>query len=140
MALSLSALILYCSSLVQSAPNPIPAIAESRSGLGPMARNASASTGEMSEANDTKSLTVSKDCSVPVGQVISSCTVSGVVALTFDDGPSIYTSQVLDTLSKNGVPATFFVNGDNWSDIESDDDQALVKRMIDEGHQIGSHT
>ena len=78
--------------------------------------------------------------SVPVGTVISSCTVPGTVALTFDDGPFTYTASVLDTLRRNGVAATFFVNGVNWADITSADSQASVRRMVAEGHQIGSHS
>lgn len=78
--------------------------------------------------------------SIPIGTIINSCTVPGTVALTFDDGPYIYTAQVLDTLKSNNVRATFFVNGDNWANILNADDQALVHRMIAEGHQIGSHT
>ena len=34
-----------------------------------------------------------------------------VVALTFDDGPSKYTNDIIDTLSKYNVTATFFVIG-----------------------------
>jgi len=34
-----------------------------------------------------------------------------VVALTFDDGPSIYTSQILDTLQQYGGHVSFFVTG-----------------------------
>ena len=80
------------------------------------------------------------DSPVPVGTIISSCTVPGTVALTFDDGPYIYTPSILDTLQSNGVTATFFVNGVNWADINSADSQASVRRMVDEGHQIGSHS
>ena len=77
---------------------------------------------------------------VPVGSIIRSCTVPGTIALTFDDGPYIYTSQVLDVLRNNNVHATFFVNGDNWQNILTDASQGLIRRMNDEGHQIGSHT
>ncbi|KAK0704621.1 hypothetical protein B0H67DRAFT_353798 [Lasiosphaeris hirsuta] len=80
---------------------------------------------------------------VPYGVIIEHCTVPGVVALTFDDGPFQYTSQVLDTLAQYGAKATFFVNGDNWShgiDDSSTPWPATLKRMINEGHQIGSHT
>ncbi len=80
------------------------------------------------------------DSSVPVGSIIDRCTQPGTVALTFDDGPHIYTAQILDTLRANNVRATFFINGDNWSNIFNADNQALVRRMIAEGHQIGSHT
>ncbi|MGC8783709.1 MAG: glycosyltransferase [Armatimonadota bacterium] len=58
------------------------------------------------------------------------------LALTFDDGPSEpYTAQILDTLKRFGVRATFFVIGEN---VEHYPD--LVQRMWEEGHEIGSHT
>ena len=82
----------------------------------------------------------SRVSTVPVGSIIRSCTVPGTFALTFDDGPYIYTSKVLDILRDNNIHATFFLNGDNWQNILTDASQALVRRMNDEGHQIGSHT
>lgn len=83
-----------------------------------------------------------KPGNVPYGAVVSSCSRPGVVALTFDDGPSSYTSQLLDILSGAGVRATFFLNGRNWGgdDITSGSKSALVQRMVAEGHQIASHT
>ncbi|WP_305546595.1 polysaccharide deacetylase family protein [Tabrizicola sp.] len=58
------------------------------------------------------------------------------VALTFDDGPDDpYTTEILDTLKEQKVPATFFVIGANV--VKYPD---LVRRMIDEGHEVGSHT
>lgn len=76
------------------------------------------------------------------GSIISTCTTPGKIALTFDDGPYIYTAELLDLLAKNGVKATFFINGKNWgaNDIYGADKSALVTRMIAEGHQIGSHS
>src|SRR5437763_994599 len=41
----------------------------------------------------------------------SSCT-GCTVYLTFDDGPSVYTPQILSELEAKGVPATFFVLGE----------------------------
>ena len=79
-----------------------------------------------------------RQSNVPYGPVIWSCTQPGVVALTFDDGPYAFTNQLLDTLAGSGHRATFFVNGDNWDSIWNR--QPLIHRMIDEGHQIGSHT
>jgi len=76
--------------------------------------------------------------SVPVGRVITSCTVPGTVALTFDDGPSDYTNKAMDLLKAAGFHATFFVNGDNYSKIGDRTEE--VTRMLAEGHQIGSHT
>jgi peptidoglycan/xylan/chitin deacetylase (PgdA/CDA1 family) len=74
--------------------------------------------------------------------VVSSCSRPGIVALTFDDGPYIYTSQLLDMLSGAGMTATFFVNGRNCgaNDITGGDKSALVQRMVAEGHQVASHT
>lgn len=58
------------------------------------------------------------------------------VALTFDDGPNrIYTEQLLDGLKERGVPATFFLIGENITGRED-----LVLRMQEEGHLIGNHT
>ena len=58
------------------------------------------------------------------------------VALTFDDGPDpTWTPKVLDILKRRGVPATFFMIGENAADHPN-----LVKRVYAEGHEIGSHS
>jgi peptidoglycan/xylan/chitin deacetylase (PgdA/CDA1 family) len=80
---------------------------------------------------------------VPSGVIINHCTVPGVVALTFDDGPFRYTSKVLDHLDRYGARATFFVNGENWSRGIADESTPwpdILRRMDRSGHQIGSHT
>jgi cellulose synthase/poly-beta-1,6-N-acetylglucosamine synthase-like glycosyltransferase/spore germination protein YaaH len=60
----------------------------------------------------------------------------GEVALTFDDGPDpVWTPQILDVLKKEGVPATFFIVGENALEH-----RGLLNRMIADGHEIGSHT
>jgi peptidoglycan-N-acetylglucosamine deacetylase len=56
------------------------------------------------------------------------------VFLTFDDGPSAGTDSILDILKKNGIQATFFVNGKSNRFLS---DQ--LKRMAAEGHTIGMH-
>ncbi|KAM0545825.1 hypothetical protein ACHAPJ_011152 [Fusarium lateritium] len=76
--------------------------------------------------------------SVPVGVAIRSCTQPDTIALTFDDGPFAYTEPLLDQLVAAGIKATFFVNGNNWANIN--DYSSTVVRMIEEGHQVGSHT
>jgi peptidoglycan/xylan/chitin deacetylase (PgdA/CDA1 family) len=58
-----------------------------------------------------------------------------VVALTFDDGPSLYTAQVLDILARYQVKATFFLIGQN---VEQHPD--LAQRIVAEGHAVGNHT
>lgn len=57
------------------------------------------------------------------------------VYLTFDDGPSKITPQILDTLKATGAKATFFVLY-----TDSEEGKALYKRIVDEGHAIGVHS
>jgi len=58
-----------------------------------------------------------------------------MVALTFDDGPSIYTSRILDSLEANGGKATFFMVGNRMGSYQS-----TVKRMVEMGCEPASHT
>lgn len=59
-----------------------------------------------------------------------------LVALTFDDGPDpVWTPPILDILQAKHVPATFFVIGENALEHPG-----LLRRMADEGHEIGNHT
>ena len=58
---------------------------------------------------------------------------NSVMYLTFDDGPSKRTPEVLDILKRYNIKATFFI-------INFDDSQIpILQRMIDEGHSIGIH-
>lgn len=57
------------------------------------------------------------------------------IYLTFDDGPSPYTSQLLDVLKENDVQVTFFCIGH-----DSDEDKKNIKRMYDEGHTVAMHS
>ncbi len=57
------------------------------------------------------------------------------IALTFDDGPSIYTKEILDVLDMYNCKATFFVVGNR---IEKYED--ILKEIADRGHEIGCHT
>ena len=57
-------------------------------------------------------------------------------ALTFDDGPHRGTTEkLLDGLLERNVKATFFLVGQEASDYPE-----LVRRMGQEGHQVGNHT
>jgi peptidoglycan/xylan/chitin deacetylase (PgdA/CDA1 family) len=59
-----------------------------------------------------------------------------VIALTFDDGPHPEnTPRLLDILKKNDVVATFFMVGTNAEEYPD-----IVKRVYDEGHEIGTHS
>ena len=54
--------------------------------------------------------------------------------LTFNSVPSSNTAKILDILKENNVKATFYITG---SLIQTDEDRAVVKRIVDEGHAIG---
>ena len=58
-----------------------------------------------------------------------------MVALTYDDGPSKYTKQILNTLDKYNSVATFFVIGNQVSDYSNS-----VKAAYNLGCEIGNHT
>jgi len=59
-----------------------------------------------------------------------------VVALTFDDGPDpVHTVRILDELGRLGTAATFFVVGESAREHPE-----LVRRMLAEGHAVGSHS
>jgi peptidoglycan/xylan/chitin deacetylase (PgdA/CDA1 family) len=60
------------------------------------------------------------------------------VYLTFDDGPTIHTARVLDTLREKGVKATFFIVGSSVRRL-GEKGEALLRRMVDEGHTVGVH-
>ena len=58
-----------------------------------------------------------------------------VLALTIDDAPHPdLTPRILDVLAEHGVPATFFVLGQNIAGNEE-----LIARMKDAGHELGNH-
>ncbi|MGE7272170.1 exo-beta-N-acetylmuramidase NamZ domain-containing protein [Brevibacillus panacihumi] len=58
-----------------------------------------------------------------------------VAYLTFDDGPSQVTPEILETLKKYDAKATFFIVGRNVPGNEE-----ILKRIIEEGHAVGGHT
>lgn len=69
------------------------------------------------------------------GRIIDQPMRENLCALSFDDGPSTNTPQILDILAAHNIPATFFVLGRN-----AEHRPDLVQRIHDEGHEIGIHT
>ncbi len=80
--------------------------------------------------NDVK---VSRKINTPIKRNID--TSSKIVALTFDDGPSRYTNDIIDILEKNDAVATFFILGNKVKLYED-----TLKRSISNGNEIGNHT
>ncbi len=58
-----------------------------------------------------------------------------LIALSFDDGPSQYTTQILDVLEQAQVPASFFWQGQNLAAY-----QAVIERSITSGHTVANHS
>ena len=84
--------------------------------------------------------TVTVTCASQYGNIAATCKVKVCdliqVALTYDDGPSsTYTPLVLDMLQEHGIKVTFFMVGNR---IRTSPES--VKRMADEGHELGYHT
>ena len=75
---------------------------------------------------DARAATPAKSLDIPDRRLV----------LTFDDGPDPeWTPKVLDKLKKYDAHGVFFVTGTMASRYP-----ALVKRMVDEGHEVGLHT
>ncbi|KAK9717640.1 chitin deacetylase [Basidiobolus ranarum] len=72
------------------------------------------------------------NCALP--DDVYGCT-AGKWALSFDDGPSNYTMQLLDILASAKVKATFLMIGSQVVQFPD-----AVKRAFNEGHQIASHS
>jgi peptidoglycan/xylan/chitin deacetylase (PgdA/CDA1 family)/spore germination protein YaaH len=58
------------------------------------------------------------------------------VAITFDDGPDpTWTPKILDILQQKNAPAAFFILGQ-----QAENYPGIVRRIVAEGHEFGSHT
>lgn len=58
-----------------------------------------------------------------------------LVALTFDDGPTENTLEILEILDEYNVPATFFLLGRS---VEAHPE--IARAVVDAGHQVGNHS
>ena len=81
---------------------------------------------------------------VPYGSIIYSPTVPGTAAIIFEQGPYIYTPQLLDTLKDKKAKATFAICGNNLDKGAIDDPGRpwpdVIKRVSDAGHQLANNT
>ncbi len=79
---------------------------------------------------------VSTGCPRPHSDIVRSAPGAGrTVALTFDDGPSEFTPQILAILRRFGVRATFFQTGAHIAGH-----RALARQVVAEGHLVANHT
>lgn len=89
-------------------------------------------TGQTSQIPQEESVQESAD---PVTDAHSGQEQIHKVYLTFDDGPSIYTNDILDILDRYQVKATFFVVGKEGTDAEE-----ALQRIVEDGHTLGMHS
>lgn len=75
-------------------------------------------------------LPINEEDTISVAKTVEKKTIY----LTFDDGPSKHTKEILDILDTYSVKATFFVTGEN------PDYYDLIKEASSRGHVIGMHT
>lgn len=117
---------------------------ESKGGLvGKPNRNAAARTSPHGLASLPTTPGRNPDIHIPRGDTSgTSVTYSQVsiaepyVAMTFDDGPHpVNTPRLLDMLAQRNIKATFYVVGTNAREYPH-----IIRRMINEGHEIGNHT
>jgi peptidoglycan/xylan/chitin deacetylase (PgdA/CDA1 family) len=79
--------------------------------------------------------TIKSTILLPVGSVVGAFGAAGKMSLTFDDGPDPdVTPAMLDVLKRHDAKATFFMLTEHAAAR-----QALVRRVLDEGHEIGLH-
>lgn len=62
-------------------------------------------------------------------------TAQKAVALTFDDGPTAATDEILAILAEENIKATFFVTG---AELQRDLNQG--KKIVAAGHELGNHS
>lgn len=82
----------------------------------------------------TTTITTTPSASPPIPQIKESCGANKI-ALTFDDGISEYTNDLLSYLSVNNIKATFFVIGENAKKYPE-----VLKRMALLGFEIAVHS
>ncbi|MDX2375481.1 polysaccharide deacetylase family protein [Microbacterium sp. LRZ72] len=69
------------------------------------------------------------------GPAPAPCDLVPCMAMTLDDGPGSLTPAILDALHARSSSATFYMLGEN-----ARRNPDLVRRVADEGHEIGNHT
>lgn len=94
-------------------------------------------TAPIEESDNSNVVTDTKNTEsvVPIDSNINNSINQKKVYLTFDDGPSDYTDDILDVLNKYNIKASFFVIGKT-----DDKSKELYKRIVNEGHTLGMHS
>lgn len=90
---------------------------------------------EIGHSSECPSSTSSALTSLTSQEQVGSGLADKTLALTFDDGPAENSGELSDYLKREGVPATFFINGAYVAGRE-----AVVRKQVANGHLIANHT
>src|SRR5690554_3627506 len=86
---------------------------------------------------DQHKLRATSEVQMKKSRLMNSKEGSKTVYLTFDDGPSKWTHEILDVLHAYDIQATFFMIGSN---LEKPELHNGVQRASEEGHYVGAHS
>lgn len=86
--------------------------------------------------NDLFAAPLAVETGVDFNEEAQEAMVLKMVCLTFDDGPSKYTEEILSILQQYDVPATFFVTAQDANQPYMEQ----VKAIVDGGHQLALHS
>lgn len=83
----------------------------------------------------SESLSPSEEILIQQEEKLPESSAKNKVYITFDDGPSAYTDEILDILDSYQVKATFFVVGkeEAWA-------QEALRQIVERGHSLGMHS
>lgn len=98
--------------------------------------NTQSNSNQSSETTNSKTVEESREENKPItnSQAVD-CAIEKCIALTFDDGPSVYTENLLTILKQKDAHATFFVLG-----VNAKIQQQTILDLQNAGMEIGSHT
>jgi peptidoglycan/xylan/chitin deacetylase (PgdA/CDA1 family) len=76
--------------------------------------------------------------SLPEAGVYYECIAPGMIALSYDDGPGIFTKEFIENITTD-YHVTFYINGWNYERLQYSPWHEVVKDAYDRGHEIGNH-
>lgn len=86
---------------------------------------------------DQHKLRKTAEVQIKKSRVMNDKEASKTVYLTFDDGPSQWTHEILEVLHTYGIQATFFMIGNN---LDKSELHNAVRKADEAGHYIGAHS
>lgn len=91
-------------------------------------------------ATDVSNITDSDDDDANYDEAViyRECSQPGMIALTYDDGPNVFTEEFINNISVE-YKVTFYVNGWNYENVQESPWHSILKLAYEKGHEIGNH-